>query len=66
MEQLSSHWMDFDETWYLCFFRKFVKEIQVSLKSDKNNEYFKRRRFDIFDDILLSSSYNEKCFRPTL
>ena len=26
MEQLGSHWTDFDETWYLsCFFRKSVK-----------------------------------------
>ena len=40
MEQLYSHWTDFDETWYLSFFRKSVDKIQVSLKSDMNNEVF--------------------------
>ena len=48
MEQLGSHWTDFDETLYLSFFRKPVEKIQVSLKSNKNNEYFTWRRFDIF------------------
>jgi hypothetical protein len=33
MEQLSSHWTDFDETWYLHFFQKSVEKVQVSLKS---------------------------------
>ena len=36
MEQLGSHWTDFDETWYLSFLRKSVEKIQMSLKSDKN------------------------------
>jgi hypothetical protein len=41
MEQLSSHWTDFDEIWYLSFFfRKSVEKIQVSLKSDNSNGYF--------------------------
>jgi len=31
--QLGSHWTDFHEVWYLCFFRKSVEKIQVSLKS---------------------------------
>jgi hypothetical protein len=37
MEQLGSHWTDFDETWYFRFFKKSVKNIQISLKFDKNN-----------------------------
>ena len=40
MEQLRSHCTDFDETLYLRLFRKSVENIQVSLKSDKNNGYF--------------------------
>jgi hypothetical protein len=32
MEQLSSHWTDFHEIWYLGIFRKPVEKIQVSLK----------------------------------
>ena len=27
MEQLSTHWMDFHEIWYLSIFRKFVEKI---------------------------------------
>jgi hypothetical protein len=38
MEQLGSHWTDFDEIWYLNF-------IQDSSKSDKNNRYFTWRLF---------------------
>ena len=60
MEQLDSHWKDFDKIWYLRFFRKSVERIQVSLKSDKNNRYFRWRRFYIYDNISLHSSYNEK------
>jgi hypothetical protein len=40
MEQLVAHWTDFDKTWYLTFFRKYVEKIQVSLKFNKNNGYF--------------------------
>jgi hypothetical protein len=47
MEKLGSHWTDFDEIWHLSFFRKSVDKTQVSLKSDKNNGYFTRRRIDI-------------------
>jgi hypothetical protein len=39
MEQLSSHWMDFHEIWYWNILQKPI-EVQVSLKSDKNNRYF--------------------------
>jgi len=37
MEQLSSNWKDFHWIWYSVIFRKPVKKIRVSLKSDKNN-----------------------------
>jgi hypothetical protein len=40
MKQLGSHCTDFDETWYLSFFRKCVQKIQVSLKPNRNNGYF--------------------------
>ena len=48
MEQLGSHWTDFPEIWYLRIFRKTLQKIQVSLKSDKNNEYFTWRPIHIF------------------
>jgi len=38
MELLSSHWTDIHEVQYLSIFRKSVEKIQVSLKSDKNDE----------------------------
>ena len=50
MEQLGSHWTDFDEIWF--FLNKFVEKIQVSLKSNKNNGYFTWRRFHIFDQYV--------------
>ena len=53
MEQLGSHWTDFDETWYLSFFRKYVEKIQVPLKSDINDGYFTLSRFYIYDNIPL-------------
>ena len=40
VEQLGFHWTNFHEIWYLSNFLKFVKKIQFSLKSDKNNRYF--------------------------
>jgi hypothetical protein len=57
--------MNFDKTWYE-FFLKSVEKIQVLFKSDKNNEYFTWRRFEIFDGISLNSTYNEKYSRQTL
>ena len=63
MEELSSHWKDFHEIWYLSIFKKSFKEIQVSLKSGKNNALFMWRRMYNFDHISLSSSWNEKFFR---
>jgi hypothetical protein len=56
MEQLGSHWTDFHEIWYLGVFQKTVEEIQVSLKSNKNNRYFLWKPIDFFDHISLISS----------
>jgi len=63
MEQLGSHWTDFHDTWYLIIFQQYLVKLQVSSKSDKNDGYFTLRPIYIFDDISLSSSYNEKCFK---
>jgi len=40
MEQLGSYWKDSHEIWNLRIFRESFVNIQVSLKSDKNNVYF--------------------------
>ena len=37
MEQLGSHSTDFCEDLYLSIFRKSLDEVEVSLKSDKND-----------------------------
>jgi hypothetical protein len=50
-EQLGSHWTDFHEIWYLRIFKKSVKKIQVSWKSDKNKGYFTWRPIYIFYHI---------------
>ena len=39
MGQLGSQWTNFHEIWYLSIFRKSVENIQVAIKSDKNNGY---------------------------
>ena len=54
-EKLDSHWMDFHEISYLRNFRKYVAEVQASLKSDKNNRYFIWRPTYIYVNISLSS-----------
>jgi hypothetical protein len=51
VEQLSSHWTDFHENWYLNIFRKSVEKIQALLKSDKNNGYFIWRPMYIYGSI---------------
>ena len=67
MEQLGYQWTDFHEISFLStFFRKTIQKIQVSLNSDKNNGNFMWRPICIYDNISLSSSYNEKCFRREL
>jgi hypothetical protein len=47
MEQFGSHLKDFHEISYLSIFRKSV-QIQVSLKSNKNNVYIASRPMYIF------------------
>ena len=66
MEQLVSHWMDFDKIWYLSAIRKYTEKIQFSFKSDNNNWNFTWRRFHSYDNISLNSCYNEKCVRQKL
>jgi len=39
-EQLGTHSTDFHKILHLSIFRKYNEKIQVSLKSDNNNEYF--------------------------
>jgi len=43
MEQVSSHWTNFHKIWYLRIFEKSFIQIQVQLKTDKNNAYFTYR-----------------------
>jgi hypothetical protein len=62
MEQLGSHWTDFEKLciWAFFFFlQKSVEKIQVLLKSEKDNRYSTWRRFHIYGNISLNSSYNE-------
>jgi hypothetical protein len=40
-----------------------VEKIQDLLKYDKNEGYFTWKRFQIYDNISLNSSYNENCFK---
>jgi len=40
MQQIRSHWKDFQDILYLNIFRKSAQKIKDSLKSYKNNEYF--------------------------
>ena len=56
MEELISHWKDFQKIWYLGIFWKSVNKIQVSLKSDKNDGYVTWRPTYIYDNISLNSS----------
>jgi hypothetical protein len=55
-EQLGTQWTEFHEIWYLDISQISVEKIKVSLKSDKNNEYFTWRPVYIYDNISLSSS----------
>jgi len=40
MEQLGSHWEEFNEICCLSIFRKSVEKLKISLISDKNKGYF--------------------------
>ena len=51
MEQLVSHYKNFYEIWYVKIFRKYVEKIQVSLKYDRNKEYWTWKLVDIYDNI---------------
>jgi len=53
---LCSNWMDFHEIWHSSIFKKSVRKIQVSLKSDKKNAYFTQipiHMFIISHSVLL-------------
>jgi hypothetical protein len=64
MEQLDSHWTDFNDIWNLSIFIKSVEKIQVLLKSDKNNGWYCTwGPIYIYDHISLNTSQSEKCFR---
>ena len=65
-KQLSSQWTDFHGIGYLGIFRKSVEKIQVSLKFDKNNEYFNCTPMYIYDNISLNSPKNNKSFKNKL
>ena len=52
--------------WNLIVFRKIDQKIQLLLKSDMNNGYFTWRHTYIFDNISLSSSWNEESFRQKM
>ena len=56
-------WRIFMKNWYLNVFKNPDKKIQISLKLDKDNGYLTWGLTYIFDQILLNSSYIEKCFR---
>jgi hypothetical protein len=60
MEQLGSHWANIFDI--RAFHENLSRKSRVSLKSDKNNTYFTRRRSHICDNILLNSTQNKKCF----
>jgi hypothetical protein len=64
MEQLGSHGMDFKEIlcWRLLLLN-YVDQIQGQLKSDKTNIHFTSRPTNVYDSILLLSSWDEKTFR---
>jgi hypothetical protein len=61
MEQLGSHGLH--EILYLSIFRKYVENIEVPLKSDKNNStsHASDRYMYIFNHISLISSHNKIC-----
>ena len=47
------------------FIQKYIEKIQVSLKSNKNNRFIMCRPLYNYD-VLLDSTWNEKCFRKRL
>jgi hypothetical protein len=63
MAQFVSHWTDFHEIFYWRIFRESRENSQVSLNSERNIGYFTSRPTYIYDNVSLTSSWNEKCFR---
>ena len=63
MEQRGSHWRDFREISYFCFFFQKFSRKSSFMKSYKNICYFTSRPMYIFDHISLSFSQNDKCSR---
>jgi hypothetical protein len=66
MQQLGSHWTNFNEIRYFWNLRKPAVKIQVSLKYENNKGYFIRIPTYIYNNISLDFSYNEKYFRQKL
>jgi hypothetical protein len=63
IEQLDSHWTYFHEVWYLNIILKSVRKIR-SCPPRKTSAWHDQSA--IFNNISLSSSYSEKCFRQKL
>jgi len=55
MEKLGSLWVDFFVKFDIEDFSKISPEIRVWLEYEKNNEYFTRRRENIYDSSMNSS-----------
>ena len=66
-QNLTGHLLNMKwEIRYLSIFKTSVKKIQVSLKSDKNNDYFTWTPVYIFDNIWHIYSQDEKRFSQKL
>jgi len=61
-QEKGSHWKEFYEIWYLSIFRKCAKKISNFNKIWQEKGYSTWKRAYVYDQILLDSSYNEKCF----
>ena len=60
---LGSHCTYFHEIWYLSIFRKSMGNIQLSIKSNKNNGCFTWRSMYNYDNISLNYVQNDRSFR---
>ena len=56
MKNSDPTWKDFHEIWYSNIIKKSVEKIKASLKSKKNNGYFKRRTIYIYNYMWLNYS----------
>jgi hypothetical protein len=66
MENLYINWADFHKIWHLSIFREYVEEIQVSLKSAKNKEYFTLAPMHICDNNLVEFFSEWEMFRTNM